>query len=79
MVSRSAGIRISCGLFVFYSSAEPCFALYGGIRFGSNLTVEDALDLGFDHIALCLGAGRPTIIDIPGNLAKGVRNGFRTF
>jgi NAD(P)H-flavin reductase len=29
--------------------------------------------MGFDHVALCLGAGRPTIIDMPNNLAPGVR------
>ncbi len=29
--------------------------------------------MGFDHVALCLGAGKPTIIDMPNNLAPGVR------
>ncbi len=29
--------------------------------------------MGFDHVALCMGAGRPTIIDMPNNLAPGVR------
>jgi NADPH-dependent glutamate synthase beta subunit-like oxidoreductase/NAD(P)H-flavin reductase len=49
------------------------FALFGGVRFGGTLTVEDAWKLGFDHVALCLGAGRPTILDIPNGLARGVR------
>ncbi|MBM3347232.1 MAG: pyridine nucleotide-disulfide oxidoreductase, partial [Betaproteobacteria bacterium] len=49
------------------------FALYGGIRFGGTLTVEDAVELGFDHIALCMGAGKPTVLDIPNGLARGVR------
>ncbi len=49
------------------------FAMYGGVRFGGTLTVDQAFDLGFDHIALCAGAGRPTVIDMPNNLAKGVR------
>ncbi|MBV8592389.1 MAG: pyridine nucleotide-disulfide oxidoreductase, partial [Acetobacteraceae bacterium] len=29
--------------------------------------------MGFDHIALCMGAGRPTVLDIPNGLARGVR------
>jgi NADPH-dependent glutamate synthase beta subunit-like oxidoreductase/NAD(P)H-flavin reductase len=49
------------------------FALYGGVRFGGTLTVDDALELGFDHIALCMGAGKPTVLDIPNGLARGVR------
>ncbi len=49
------------------------FALYGGVRFGGTLGVEDAQDLGFDHIALCMGAGKPTTLDIPNGLARGVR------
>ena len=47
--------------------------MYGGIRFGGTMTVEDAWALGFDHVALAAGAGRPTIIDIKNNLAKGIR------
>ena len=49
------------------------FALFGGVRFGGTLTVEGAAALGFDHIALCMGAGRPTVLDIPNGLARGVR------
>ena len=49
------------------------FALFGGVRFGGTLTVDDALARGFDHIALCLGAGKPTVLDIPNGLARGVR------
>ena len=49
------------------------FALYGGIRFGGALTVESAFAAGFDHIALCTGAGKPTILGIPNGLAPGVR------
>jgi NADPH-dependent glutamate synthase beta subunit-like oxidoreductase/NAD(P)H-flavin reductase len=49
------------------------FALYGGVRFGGTLTVEDAQSMGFDHIALCMGAGKPTTLDIPNGLARGVR------
>ena len=49
------------------------FAMYGGVRFGGTLTVDDAFDMGFDHIALCMGAGKPTVISIPGGMARGVR------
>ena len=48
-------------------------ALFGGVRFGSTLSMADAWDLGFDHIALCAGAGKPTVIDMPNKLAFGVR------
>jgi len=49
------------------------FRIYGGVRFGAQLTKDQAYAMGFDHIALCMGAGKPTILDIPGNLARGVR------
>jgi NADPH-dependent glutamate synthase beta subunit-like oxidoreductase len=43
------------------------------VRFGGTLTVEDAFELGFDHVALCMGAGKPTVLEIPNGLARGVR------
>jgi NADPH-dependent glutamate synthase beta subunit-like oxidoreductase/NAD(P)H-flavin reductase len=51
------------------------FAHFGGIRFGGGATMsmDDAWDMGFDHIALCMGAGKPTVLDIPNGLARGVR------
>ena len=49
------------------------FLLFGGVRFGGTLTVEEAFALGFDHIALAIGAGRPTVLDMPNGLARGVR------
>jgi len=49
------------------------FAMYGGVRFGGTLSLEDALAAGFDHVALCMGAGKPTTLDIPNGLARGVR------
>ncbi|HEY3254338.1 MAG TPA: FAD-dependent oxidoreductase, partial [Polyangiaceae bacterium] len=49
------------------------FRVYGGVRFGGTLGVEDAFALGFDHIALAAGAGKPTIIDVKNNLIRGVR------
>ncbi len=49
------------------------FAMYGGVRFGGTLTIEGAFALGFDHVALCAGAGRPTIVSMTNGLAAGVR------
>ncbi len=49
------------------------FTLFGGVRFGSAITAESAFAMGFDHVALCLGAGRPTTLNIPDGLARGVR------
>jgi NADPH-dependent glutamate synthase beta subunit-like oxidoreductase/NAD(P)H-flavin reductase len=47
--------------------------IYGGVRFGGTLTIDDAWKLGFHHIAVATGAGRPTIIDLKNNLANGIR------
>ncbi len=54
---------------------RAAFAMFGGVRFGGGATLglDDAWAMGFDHIALCMGAGRPTVIDMPNNLARGVR------
>ena len=49
------------------------FGMFGGVRFGGTMTVESAYELGFDHIALCAGAGRPTVIPMKNGLARGVR------
>lgn len=49
------------------------FALFGGVRFGGTLSIDQAFAMGFDHIALCMGAGSPTLIPIKNNLAIGVR------
>ncbi len=49
------------------------FSMFGGVRFGGTVTVESAFAMGFDHIALCAGAGKPTVLDLPNGLARGVR------
>ena len=49
------------------------FALFGGVRFGGTIMADDAFAMGFDHIALAIGAGRPTVLDMPNGLARGVR------
>jgi NADPH-dependent glutamate synthase beta subunit-like oxidoreductase/NAD(P)H-flavin reductase len=47
--------------------------MYGGIRFGGTLTIDDAWAYGFDHISIATGAGRPTVIDMKNNLIRGIR------
>jgi len=46
---------------------------FGGVRFGGTITLDDAWGLGFDHVAISAGAGRPTIIDMKNNLSRGIR------
>ncbi len=47
--------------------------IYGGVRFGGALPIDEAWAQGIDHVAIAAGAGRPTIIDIKNNLIRGVR------
>jgi len=49
------------------------FSSFGGVRFGGTLTIDGAFDLGFDHVALCAGAGKPTVVPMKNGLARGVR------
>ncbi|HEX3560020.1 MAG TPA: FAD-dependent oxidoreductase [Pyrinomonadaceae bacterium] len=49
------------------------FRFYGGVRFGGTLTIEDAWRLGFDHIAVASGAGKPTLVEMKNNLSRGIR------
>jgi NADPH-dependent glutamate synthase beta subunit-like oxidoreductase/NAD(P)H-flavin reductase len=49
------------------------FTMFGGVRFGGTLSIDSAFALGFDHIAFCAGAGRPTIVPMKNGLAAGVR------
>jgi len=52
---------------------RAAFRSYGGVRFGGTLTIDDAWELGFDHICIASGAGQPTIIDLKNNLMRGIR------
>jgi len=47
--------------------------MYGGVRFGGTMPIEDAWACGFDHVAIAAGAGKPTIIDMKNNLIRGIR------
>jgi NADPH-dependent glutamate synthase beta subunit-like oxidoreductase/NAD(P)H-flavin reductase len=49
------------------------FSMFGGVRFGGTLTVDSSFEMGFDHIAMCAGAGRPTVIPMKNGLVRGVR------
>jgi NADPH-dependent glutamate synthase beta subunit-like oxidoreductase/NAD(P)H-flavin reductase len=49
------------------------FKIYGGVRFGGTLTIDSAWELGFDHVAIAAGAGKPTLVDFENNLVRGVR------
>ncbi|MSP20542.1 MAG: pyridine nucleotide-disulfide oxidoreductase [Alphaproteobacteria bacterium] len=49
------------------------FALFGAVRLGGTVTVDEAFAMGFDHVALAMGAGRPTVLPLPNGLARGVR------
>jgi NAD(P)H-flavin reductase/NADPH-dependent glutamate synthase beta subunit-like oxidoreductase len=49
------------------------FKALGGVRFGGALTIDDAWQMGFDHIAIAAGAGKPTLVDMKNNVVRGVR------
>jgi len=46
---------------------------YGGVRFGGTLKLDDVWKLGFRHVALATGAGKPTVISMKNNLIRGIR------
>ena len=47
--------------------------IYGGVRFGGTMPIDEAWGYGFDHVAIAAGAGRPTVIDMKNNLVRGMR------
>jgi NADPH-dependent glutamate synthase beta subunit-like oxidoreductase/NAD(P)H-flavin reductase len=52
---------------------RSAFSCYGGVRFGGTITIDEAWEKGFDHIAIASGAGKPTVIDLKNNLIRGIR------
>ncbi len=52
---------------------RPYFQVFGSLRFGGSLQVSDAWKLGFDHLAVAVGAGLPRELNIPNSLAPGMR------
>lgn len=53
---------------------RPHFQVFGGVRFGGTITVEDAWEMGFDHFVIAVGAGLPKALSIPNSLAPGMRS-----
>jgi NADPH-dependent glutamate synthase beta subunit-like oxidoreductase/NAD(P)H-flavin reductase len=49
------------------------FQVFGSVRFGGTIKVEDAWTLGFDHLAIAVGAGLPRELPIPHSMAPGMR------
>lgn len=52
---------------------RPTFQVFGGVRFGGTITIEDAWQMGFDHFVVAVGAGLPKALRIPHSLAPGMR------
>ncbi len=52
---------------------RPHFQVFGGVRFGGTVTIEEAWEMGFDHFVVAVGAGLPKALPIPGSLAPGMR------
>jgi len=52
---------------------RPHFQVFGGVRFGGTIHVKDAWKLGFDHLAIAVGAGLPKALPVPGSMAPGMR------
>lgn len=50
------------------------FKLIGSCKLGSNITIDQAFKNGIDHIALCIGAGRPKYLSGKGYFLKGVKS-----
>ena len=49
------------------------FRMFGGVRFGGTVDAEEAFAMGFDHVAIAAGAGRPTIVGMTNNMIRGIR------
>jgi NADPH-dependent glutamate synthase beta subunit-like oxidoreductase/NAD(P)H-flavin reductase len=52
---------------------RPTFQVFGGVRFGGTLTLEDAWELGFEHVCIATGTGLPRVLPIGNSLARGMR------
>lgn len=52
---------------------RPHFQVFGNVRFGGTVTIEDAWDLGFDHFVIAVGAGLPKALPIKNSMAAGMR------
>ncbi len=52
---------------------RPYFQVFGGVRFGGTITVQEAFQLGFDHFVVAVGAGLPKALPVPNSMAAGMR------
>jgi NADPH-dependent glutamate synthase beta subunit-like oxidoreductase/NAD(P)H-flavin reductase len=52
---------------------RPHFQVFGGVRLGGTLTIEDAWELGFEHVCIATGTGYPRVIPMGNSLARGMR------
>ncbi|HXH03988.1 MAG TPA: FAD-dependent oxidoreductase [Candidatus Competibacteraceae bacterium] len=52
---------------------RPTFQVFGGVRLGGTLTLDDAWRLGFDHVCIATGTGLPRVIPMGQSLARGMR------
>ena len=56
-------------------AARAKFRMFGGVRFGGTLTRRQRLRARLRPYRAVRGAGRPTVLDMPNGLARGVRTG----
>ena len=52
---------------------RPLFQVFGGVRLGGTLTIDNAWELGFDHVCVATGTGLPRVIHMGNSLARGMR------
>ncbi|OFA16884.1 pyridine nucleotide-disulfide oxidoreductase [Acidithiobacillus ferrivorans] len=52
---------------------RPNFQIFGGVRLGGTVTLENAWELGFDHVCIATGAGLPRVVPMGESLARGMR------
>jgi NADPH-dependent glutamate synthase beta chain and related oxidoreductases len=52
---------------------RPNFQIFGGVRLGGTITLENAWELGFDHVCIATGAGLPRVVPMGESLARGMR------
>ena len=50
----------------------PLFSFLPSVHFGQMLTIDEALEMGFDQVALCVGAAKPKFIGVEDLPFKGV-------
>ena len=75
--SPCAGTRTSSRSSTSRSRGSDCSASTAASASAARSTLEDAWQLGFDHIAIAAGAGTPTIVGMKNNLVRGIRKASR--